>query len=75
MHQRGREMDIRTGDHVMVNMAPFIGSLRRNKQSVCCEVLAIDGDEIEVSTLPPYRVFTLRVERYWIDCTLEPTSV
>jgi len=68
-------MEIRKGDHVFVNIAPFIGSVRRNKQAVACQVMAIDGDEVEICTLPPYREFTLRVERYWIDRTLEPTSV
>jgi len=68
-------MDIREGDHVLVNVAPFIGSLRRNKQSVTCEVLAIYGDEVEIRTLPPCREFTLRIERFWIDCKLEPTGV
>ena len=68
-------MDIREGDHVLVNVAPFIGSLRRNKQSVICEVLAVDGDEVEIRTLPPCREFTLRIERFWLDCKLEPTGV
>ena len=68
-------MDIHTGDHVLVNVAPFIGSLRRNKQSVACEVLALHGDEVEIRTLPPCREFTLRIERYWLDCKLEPTGV
>ena len=68
-------MDIHEGDHVLVNVAPFIGSLRRNKQSVTCEVLAFDGDEVEVRTLPPCREFTLRIERFWIDRKLEPTGV
>ena len=68
-------MDIQEGDHVLVNVAPFIGSLRRNKQSVACEVLAVDGDEVEIRTLPPYREFTLRIERYWLDRKLEPTGV
>ncbi len=68
-------MDIREGDHVLVNVAPFIGSLRRNKQAVTCEVLAVCGDEVEVRTLPPYREFDLRIERYWIDHKLEPTEV
>ena len=68
-------MDIDKGDHVLVNVAPFIGSLRRNKQSVSCEVLAVDGDEVEIRTLPPCRELNLRVERYWIDHKLEPTGV
>jgi len=68
-------MDVHKGDHVLVNLAPFIGSLRRNKQSVVCEVLAVDGDEVEVRTLPPCREFTLRVERFWIDRKPVPAHV
>jgi len=68
-------MDVRKGDHVQVNVAPFIGSLRRNKQSVACQVLAVHGDEIEVCTLPPCREFTLRIKRFWIDHKLEPAGV
>jgi hypothetical protein len=68
-------MDVHEGDHVLVNVAPFIGSLRRNKQSVTCEVLAVDGDEVEVRTLPPCRELTLRIVRYWLEHKLEPTSV
>jgi hypothetical protein len=71
----GQEMDIHTGDQVLVNVAPFIGSLRRNKQSVACEVLAIHGDEVEIRTLAPYREVNLRVERFWIDRKLEPLGV
>ena len=68
-------MDIREGDHLLVNVAPFIGSLRRNGQSVICEVLAVHGDDVEIRTLPPCREFTLRIECYWIDRKLEPASV
>jgi len=68
-------MDIHKGDHVLVNVAPFIGSLRRNKQSVTCEVLSVHRDEVEIRTLPPCRELTLRVERYWIDHKLEPARV
>ncbi len=68
-------MDIHKGDRVLVNVAPFIGSLRRNKQSVTCEVLAVHGDEVEICTLPPCREFTLLIERFWIDRKLEPAGV
>jgi hypothetical protein len=71
----GQKMDIHTGDQVLVNVAPFIGSLRRNKQSVACEVLAVEGDEVEIRTLAPYREVNLRVERFWIDRKLEPLGV
>ncbi len=68
-------MDLHKGDHVLVNIAPFIGSVRRNKQSVPCAVLAVQGDDVEVCTLPPCREFTLRIARCWIDRKLELTGV
>ena len=68
-------MDIRRGDHVLVNVAPFIGSLRRSREAVVCEVLDVLGEEVEICTLPPCREFTLRIEGYWIDRKLEPTGV
>ncbi len=68
-------MDVHKGDQVLVNVAPFIGSLRRNEQSVACEVLAVHGNEIEVRTLAPCREFTLLIERFWIDHKLEAASV
>ena len=68
-------MNVCKGDHVLVNVAPFIGSLRRTRQSVTCEVLGVYGDEVEIRTLPPYRELTLRVESYWLDRKLEPAGV
>jgi hypothetical protein len=68
-------MDVQPGDRVRVNVAPFIGSLRRSKQSVICEVLDAEGEEVEVRTLPPCREFTLRIGRLWIEHSREPVSV
>jgi len=68
-------MDIQVGDRVLVNVAPFIGSLRRNRQSVACEVLAVKDDEVEIRTLAPCREVSLTIERFWIDRKLEPVSV
>jgi hypothetical protein len=68
-------MDLHVGDQVLVNVAPFIGSPRRNKQSVVCEVLAMHGDEIEIRTLAPCREVCLTIERFWIDRKLEPVGV
>ncbi len=68
-------MDIQVGDHVLVNVAPFIGSLRRNSQSVACEVLAVHGADIEIRTLAPYREVCMTVERFWIDHKLETMAV
>jgi hypothetical protein len=73
--RRRLDMEIRTGDRVFVNVAPFIGSLRRNKQSVECEVVAVDGDDVQIRTLAPYRELNLKVERFWIDRILEAVTV
>ena len=67
-------MDLRVGDQVLVNVAPFIGSLRRNKQSVACEVLDVRGDEIEIRTLEPCREVSMTIERFWVDRKLAPAS-
>ena len=68
-------MELQKGDHVRINVAPFIGSLRRNKQSVMCEVLDVEGDEVEVRTLPPYREIILRTARFWVDHKFETAGV
>jgi len=60
-------MDIQKGDRVMVNLAPLIGSARPSRQSVPCEVLAIDGPKLQVITESPYRQVTLWVLAAWID--------
>jgi hypothetical protein len=67
-------MDLRVGDQVLVNVAPFIGSLRRNKQSVACEVLEVRGDEIEIRALAPCREVCLTIERFWVDRMVAPLS-
>jgi hypothetical protein len=67
-------MDLRVGDTVLVNVAPFIGSLRRNKQSVACEVVEVRGDEIEIRTLAPCREVSITIERYWVDRKVAPGS-
>ena len=62
---------MREGDHVLVNVAPFIGSVRRNKESVPCRVLAIHESHVDVQTEAPYREFSLRVARRWVEGTIE----
>ena len=66
-----KEMDMREGDHVWVNVAPFIGSARRNKESVPCRVLAIHESHVDVQTEAPYREVSLRVARRWVEGTVE----
>ena len=60
-------MTIRKGDPILVNLAPFIGSVRRSREAIPCRVLAVDDPYVEVSTTYPYREFSLRVERTWIE--------
>lgn len=64
-------MDIRQGEHILVNLAPFIGSSRPSSQSIPCDVLAIDESRVEVRTLEPYRKLSLWVSSAWIDSKLE----
>ncbi|MGA2617672.1 MAG: hypothetical protein ABSF26_08690 [Thermoguttaceae bacterium] len=68
-------MNYHEGDQVLVNVAPFIGSLRRNKDSVPCRVIAIHGSHVEVRTEPPYREVSLRILPSWIERKLEPDGV
>ncbi len=68
-------MEIFKGDHVLVNLAPFIGSIRRNRSSVPCEVLDVSGEQIEIRTHAPHREFDLHVHRDWVEQKLEPVSV
>lgn len=64
-------MDIGKGDRVLVNLAPFIGSVRRCNESVPCRVLAVDADHVEVRTAHPFREFSLRVRNTWIEEKLD----
>jgi len=69
-------MTIQKDDQVLVNVAPFVGSLRRSKESVPCRVLALDGPHVQVETNSPYRTIVLWVLSSWIDdrLTNEPSS-
>jgi hypothetical protein len=60
-------MDIQKGDHVLVNVAPFIGSVMRCDESIPCEVLAVEGIRVHVRAEPPYRAASLWVPSSWID--------
>ena len=60
-------MKIRTGDQVLVNVAPFIGSMRRHRESVPCRVLTVDDSRVEVRTQFPCREFSLWVASTWIE--------
>jgi len=64
-------MDIQAGDCVLVNVAPFIGSARRSKDSVPCRVIEVDGTRIRVCTDLPYRTVDLWVQAAWVDEKVE----
>jgi hypothetical protein len=61
-------MEIQKGDHVLVNVAPFIGSVMRSSESIPCEVLDVDGIQVYVRAEPPYRGVSLWVLSSWVDC-------
>jgi len=65
-------MDIEKGDHVLVNVAPFIGSIMRSNESIPCEILDVDGLQVHVRALPPYRGVSLWILSSWIDGRCEP---
>ncbi len=63
-------MTLHKGDRVLVNVAPFIASPRRNREAVPCDVLEVDAVRVLVSTGYPYRQVELWVEEHWIDRVL-----
>jgi hypothetical protein len=60
-------MDIEKGDQLLVNVAPFIGSIMRCNESITCEVLEVDGLQLHVRALPPYRSVSLWILSSWVD--------
>ena len=64
-------MDIRPGDRVAVNLAPFIGSVTKSQTTIDCRVVAVEGDHVEVRTEHPYRDVLLRVKSVWIEALRE----
>ena len=60
-------MGIQKGDHVLVNVAPFIGSVMHGSESIPCEVLDVDGIQVYVRAEPPYRGVSLWVLSSWVD--------
>ena len=65
-------MEIQRGDQVQVNVAPFIGSFRRHKESVPCTVLTVEGPRVQVRTESPYREVTLWILSSWIEKRVAP---
>jgi hypothetical protein len=64
-------MEIQKGDRVLVNVAPFIGSVMRGNESIPCEVLDVDGIQVHVRAEPPYRGFSLWVLSSWVDSRMQ----
>lgn len=64
-------MDIKKGDRVLVNVAPFIGSIMRSDESIPCEVLDVDGIQVLVRAEPPCRQVSLWVLSSWVDGRLQ----
>ena len=60
-------MDIRKGDRILVNVAPFIGSVMHCDESIPCEVLGVNGIQVHVRAEPPYRDVSLWIISSWID--------
>ena len=60
-------MQVRKGDRVQVNVAPFIGSVMRCNESIPCEVIDVNGLQVLVRAEPPYREVSLWVLADWID--------
>ena len=67
-------MELQKGDRVLVNVAPFIGSLRRNEESIPCQVVEANGDWVEVCTEPPYKRVALWIRASWIEDLLQPAD-
>ncbi len=68
-------MEMQAGDRVLVNVAPFIGAARRNKDSVPCRVIEVDAGRVRVRTEPPYRTVELWIHERWIDGRLEEAEL
>jgi hypothetical protein len=60
-------MNIQKGNRVLVNVAPFIGSWHRTKDSIPCRVLSVKESSIEIATEPPYRELSMWISPSWIE--------
>jgi hypothetical protein len=64
-------MIIQKGNRVLVNVAPFIGSSHRNKDSIPCRVLSVKDNSVEIATEEPYRQLSLWISSNWIEEILD----
>jgi hypothetical protein len=60
-------MNIQKGNRVLVNIAPFIGSWQRSKDSIPCRVLSTKECLVEVATEEPYRELSMWISPSWIE--------
>jgi hypothetical protein len=60
-------MELNKGDRVLVNVAPFIGSVMRCEDSVACEILDVNGPHVFVRAQPPCREVSLWVPSRWVE--------
>jgi hypothetical protein len=60
-------VELETGDRVQVNLAPFIGAAVRCRDTVLCTVLALDDEQVQVRTEPPYRELVMWVASSWVE--------
>ena len=65
-------MNIGVGDLVQVNVAAFIGSRSRNRESIPCEVLDLQPGRVHVRTQWPYRILTIWVSSEWVEKAERP---
>ena len=65
-------MNVQKGSRVLVNVAPFIGSWQRCKDSIPCRVLSIKESSLEIVTEHPYRELSMWISPSWIEGLLEP---
>jgi hypothetical protein len=59
------------GDRILVNVAPFIGSPRKQRDAVPCRVLQVDGPRVRVCTECPYREMDVWIQECWIESALD----
>jgi hypothetical protein len=68
-------VEIRIGDQVLVNLAPFIGLEQWCKNAVACDVVEVGENRIRIMTRPPCREVELWVACDWIEQVLERARI
>jgi len=60
-------MDLEKGKTVKINATAFTGAHRRSKQSIDCEILDFNENEVHVLVQQPYKERKLWIDKKWID--------